>query len=98
MKNYSKITENKDILTKEYADSTYANKSSIPPTVTENTVSNWGFTKNTGTVTSVAVKMNGATKGTITSSGTIDLGTGASGPRWCSRHDPPAAGDPCSAG
>ena len=28
-----------------------------------------------GTVTSVAVKMNGATKGTITSSGTIDLGT-----------------------
>lgn len=29
----------------------------------------------TGTVTSVAVKMNGATKGTITSSGTIDLGT-----------------------
>lgn len=32
-------------------------------------------TSNTGTVTSVAVKMNGATKGTITSSGTIDLGT-----------------------
>ena len=29
MKNYSKITENKDILTKEYADSTYANKSSV---------------------------------------------------------------------
>lgn len=34
-----------------------------------------GYTKNTGTVTSVAVKMNGVTKGTITSSGTIDLGT-----------------------
>lgn len=32
-------------------------------------------TSNTGTVTSVAVKMNGATKGTITTSGTIDLGT-----------------------
>ncbi|MGM9968846.1 MAG: hypothetical protein ACI35S_00450, partial [Anaeroplasma sp.] len=32
-------------------------------------------TTNTGTVTSVAVKMNGSTKGTITSSGTIDLGT-----------------------
>lgn len=43
--------------------------------VTESTVLGWGFTKNTGTVTSVAVKMNGATKGTVTSSGTIDLGT-----------------------
>lgn len=32
-------------------------------------------TSNTGTVTSVAVKMNGAVKGTVTSSGTIDLGT-----------------------
>lgn len=42
---------------------------------TSSTVSGWGFTKNTGTVTSVAVKMNGATKGTVTSSGTIDLGT-----------------------
>lgn len=31
--------------------------------------------KKTGTVTSVAVKMNGAVKGTVTSSGTIDLGT-----------------------
>lgn len=75
MKNYSKITENKDILTKEYADSTYANKSSVPAAVTESTVSGWGFTKNTGTVTSVAVKMNGAEKGKVTSSGTIDLGT-----------------------
>ena len=34
-----------------------------------------GYTSNTGTVTSVAVKMNGSTKGTITTSGTIDLGT-----------------------
>ena len=34
-----------------------------------------GFTTNTGTVTSVAVKMNDKTKGTVTSSGTIDLGT-----------------------
>lgn len=49
--------------------------SDIPAAVTESTVSGWGFTKNTGTVTSVAVKMNGATKGTVTSSGTIDLGT-----------------------
>lgn len=49
--------------------------SDIPAAVTESTVSGWGFTKNTGTVTSVAVKMNGATKGTVTGSGTIDLGT-----------------------
>ena len=75
MKNYSKITENKDILTKEYADSIYANKSSVPAAVTESTVSGWGFTKNTGTVTSVAIKMNGSEKGKVTSSGTIDLGT-----------------------
>lgn len=46
-----------------------------PAAVTESTVSSWGFTKNTGTVTSVAVKMNGSEKGKVTSSGTIDLGT-----------------------
>lgn len=34
-----------------------------------------GYTSNTGTVTSVAVKMNGSTQGTVTTSGTIDLGT-----------------------
>ena len=33
-----------------------------------------GYTTNKGTVTSVVVKMNGTTKGTIPSSGTIDLG------------------------
>lgn len=43
--------------------------------ITAADVAGWGFTKNKGTVTSVAVKMNGATKGTVTSSGTIDLGT-----------------------
>ena len=42
---------------------------------TESMVSGWGFTKNNGTVTSVAVQMNGTTKGTVTSSGTINLGT-----------------------
>lgn len=51
------------------------NKPTIPAAVTESTVSSWGFTKNKGTVTSVAVKMNGTAKGTVTSSGTIDLGT-----------------------
>lgn len=50
-------------------------KSDIPAAVTESTVSSWGFTKNKGTVTSVSVKINGATKGTVTSSGTIDLGS-----------------------
>lgn len=50
-------------------------KSDIPAAVTESTVSGWGFTKNKGTVTSVSVKMNDASKGTVTSSGTIDLGT-----------------------
>lgn len=38
--------------------------------VTESTVSDWGFTKNTGTVT--GIKMNGTSKGT---SGVVDLGT-----------------------
>ena len=105
MKNYSKITENKDILTKEYADSTYANKSSVNngtltiqkngekvqtfsanqsgnvtanitvPTKVSELENDSEFTTNTGTVTSVAVKMNNETKGTVTSSGTIDLGT-----------------------
>ena len=45
------------------------------PSNTNQLTNGAGFTTNKGTVTSVAVKMNGATKGTITSSGTIDLGT-----------------------
>ena len=47
------------------------NKPTIPVAVTENTVSGWGFTKNTGTVT--GVKMNGTTKNPT--SGVVDLGT-----------------------
>lgn len=46
------------------------NKPTIPSEVTETTVSNWGFTKNTGTITSV--KMNGST---IATSGEANLGT-----------------------
>lgn len=46
----------------------------VPTKVSELT-NDSGYTTNKGTVTSVAVKMNGATKGTVTSSGTIDLGT-----------------------
>ena len=41
-----------------------------PAAVTESTVSGWGFTKNTGTIT--GIKMNGSSKGT---SGVVDLGT-----------------------
>jgi hypothetical protein len=55
-------------LTGNYNDLT--NKPTIPSEVTETTVSNWGFTKNTGTITGIT--MNGASKGT---SGVVDLGT-----------------------
>lgn len=44
--------------------------------VISDTVANWGYTKNTGTVTSVKVKINGVEKGPVTTSGTIDLGSG----------------------
>ena len=47
-----------------------SNKPTIPSAVTESTVSGWGFTKNTGTVT--GVKVNGSTKSP--SSGTVDIG------------------------
>lgn len=47
----------------------------VIPTKVSDLTNDSGFTTNTGTVTSVSVKMNGATKGTVTSSGTIDLGT-----------------------
>lgn len=54
-------------------------KPTIPPTVTESTVSGWGFTKNIGTVTSV--KANG-TNFNPDSTGKVDLGNlgGGSGP------------------
>lgn len=47
------------------------NKPTIPVAVTESTVSGWGFTKNTGTVT--GVKINGTTKNPT--SGVVDLGS-----------------------
>ena len=52
----------------DYEDLT--NKPTIPSAVTESTVSGWGFTKNTGTITGIT--MNGASKGT---SGVVNLGT-----------------------
>lgn len=45
------------------------------PTKVSQLTNDRGFTANTGTVTSVSVKVNGAVKGTVTTSGTIDLGT-----------------------
>ena len=45
------------------------------PTKVSELTNDSGYTTNTGTVTSVGVKMNGTTKGTVTGSGTIDLGT-----------------------
>ena len=53
-----------------------ATKKKLPAGVTEDTVREWGFTKNTGTVTSV--KINGSTK-TPTNDGVVDLGTISSG-------------------
>lgn len=50
---------------------TYSDLIGTPTIPTESTVSGWGFTKNSGTVT--GVKMNGTTK--TPTSGTVDLGT-----------------------
>lgn len=59
---------NKSEFSGNYNDLT--NKPTIPSEVTETTVSNWGFTKNIGTITGIT--MNGVSKGT---SGVVDLGT-----------------------
>ena len=59
---------NKSDFSGNYNDLT--NKPTIPSEVTETTVSNWGFTKNIGTITGIT--MNGVSKGT---SGVVDLGT-----------------------
>lgn len=59
---------NKSNFSGNYNDLT--NKPTIPAEVTENTVSGWGFTKNTGTITGIT--MNGVSKGV---SGVVDLGT-----------------------
>lgn len=45
------------------------------PTKVSELTNDSGYTTNTGTVTKVAVKMNGEVQGTISKSGTIDLGT-----------------------
>ena len=67
-----KKTGNNTIYTQSFPSKsgTFAMTSDIPSAVTESTVSGWGFTKNSGTITGIT--MNGASKGT---SGVVDLGT-----------------------
>lgn len=72
--NYYKKTETYNQTEVNNLLSNKANISDIPTKVSELENDN-GFTTNEGTVTSIAVKMNGEVKGTVTSSGTIDLGT-----------------------
>ena len=54
-------------------DENYVIQSEMPTNVSQLT-NDAGYTTNKGTVTSVGIKMNGAIKGTVTESGTIDLG------------------------
>ena len=62
---------------REYIKVPYAILADPPviPTKVSELTNDSGYTTNKGTVTSVSVKMNNVTKGTVTSSGTIDLGT-----------------------
>ena len=71
-KPYRKTTNGKEEIKIPY--SVLSNPPTIPTKVSELT-NDSGYTTNKGTVTSVSVKMNNTTKGTVTSSGTIDLGT-----------------------
>ena len=58
-----------------YTEATYTPLDGEVPTKISQLTNDIGYTKNKGTVTSVAVQMNGSEKGKVTSSGTIDLGT-----------------------
>lgn len=58
-----------------YTEATYTALDGEVPTKISQLTNDIGYTKNKGTVTSVAVQMNGDVKGTVTGSGTIDLGT-----------------------
>lgn len=74
MKNYSSITENKDILTKEYADSTYAKLNDIPTSV--NGLSGGTLTSPmtlTGGDSATASKIILSSNGQITDSGTATM-------------------------
>ena len=76
--NNGKLTIQKngtDVATFTANQSTNVTANITVPTKVSEITNDSGFTTNKGTVTSVAVKMNGTTKGPVTSSGTIDLGT-----------------------
>lgn len=76
--NNGKLTIQKngtDVATFTANQSTNVTANITVPTKVSEITNDSGYTTNKGTVTSVAVKMNGTTKGTVTSSGTIDLGT-----------------------
>lgn len=51
-------------------------KTDIPSPVTESTVSGWGFTKNTGTVTSVSAGTGLSISGTATTTPTVNVASG----------------------
>lgn len=76
--NNGKLTIQKngtDVATFTANQSTNTTANITVPTKVSELTNDSGYTTNKGTVTSVSVKMNGASKGTVTSSGTIDLGT-----------------------
>ena len=76
--NNGKLTIQKngtDVATFTANQSTNVTANITVPTKVSEIANDSGYTTNKGTVTSVSIKMNGASKGTVTSSGTIDLGT-----------------------
>ena len=76
--NNGKLTIQKngtDVATFTANQSTNVTANITVPTKVSEITNDSGYTTNKGTVTSVAVKMNGSEKGKVTSSGTIDLGT-----------------------
>lgn len=76
--NNGKLTIQKngtDVATFTANQSTNVTANITVPTKVSEFTNDSGYTTNKGTVTSVSIKMNGASKGTVTSSGTIDLGT-----------------------
>ena len=76
--NNGKLTIQKngtDVATFTANQSTNVTANITVPTKVSDLTNDSGYTTNKGTVTSVAVKMNGSEKGKVTSSGTIDLGT-----------------------
>lgn len=58
------------------ANATLALTSDIPTAVTEATVSGWGFTKNTGTVTSVSAGTGLSISGTASTTPTVNVASG----------------------